>query len=116
MSENETTNETINEIEVYLGTEMKLSVSIDPVNNLTMDEYDFECEFFCHPNRRVKRTKLEMLRENSNSYIALLKTRELGTGSLHCTVSAFLPDTYGGPDWERTEVWSKELNIFIKPS
>ena len=98
---------------VYIGSELKLNVNIDPINGKTMDQYNFECEFYCHPAKRIKKTKAQMRKVDSSNYIALVDTQELGIGNLSCKVTAYLPDTYGGSDGVRTEVSLVDMDVCI---
>lgn len=98
---------------VYLGSELKLNIYIEPINGRTMDQYNFECEFYCHPNKRVKKVKQEMQGTDAG-YIAVIDSKELGIGNLTCKVTAYLPDTYGGSDGVRAEVSLVDLDICIK--
>lgn len=98
---------------VYLGSELKLNMYIEPINGRTMDQYNFECEFYCHPNKRVKKVKEQMQKVDSNNYVAVVDTKELGIGNLFCKVTAYLPDTYGGPDGVRSEVSLVDLGVCI---
>lgn len=98
---------------VFLGSEMKLKIGIEPIGGKTMDEYNFDCEFYCFPNRKMRVTKREMARGDENNYYALLDTRQLGTGMLKAKITAYVPDTYGGDDWVRTEVTTVETGICI---
>ena len=98
---------------VFLGSELKLRVEIDPVGEYTMDDFDFNCEFYCFPSRKVKVAKKQMARGDQDVYYALVDTSELGTGLLKCKVTAYIPDTYGGDDWARTEVANIDTGICI---
>lgn len=103
----------MNENIVYYGSEIKLKIGVEPVHGLTMDDYNFDCEFYCYSNRKVKVEKVEMVREDENNYIAVLRTQELGTGTLKCKITSYIPDTYGGNDWERTEICTLDTGVYI---
>ena len=100
-------------ITVYYGSEIKLNVSIDPMHGLSMDDYSFDCEFYCMSNKVVKLNKLEMAPVDKNNYIAKLDTKGLGTGTIKCKITAYIPDTYGGNDWLRDEVLIVNTGIYI---
>jgi len=105
------------EIIVYEGSELELKPELELVHigdTLTMDDYDFECVFYCNPKRSVKITKAQMKRSDDDGYIALVDTRLLGPGSLKCKVTAYVPDTYGGSDWLKNTVWEGETGFYIK--
>mgnify|MGYP003288135446 CR=1 FL=1 len=35
--------------DVFIGTELKLNVHIDRIENITMDDYDFSLDLYCSP-------------------------------------------------------------------
>ena len=82
---------------VYIGSELKLNVNIDPINGKTMDQYNFECEFYCHPAKRIKKTKEQMRKVDSSNYIALVDTQELGIGNYHVRLQPICPTLMEGP-------------------
>lgn len=88
---------------VYFGSEIKLNVNLNPIGDFTMDDYKFECEFYCYTSRKVTITKAEMLRQDENNYLAVLDSKNLGSGSLKCKITANIPDT-DCEDGLRTEV------------
>lgn len=77
---------------LYLESEFKAYIKLDPVGDLTMDDYDFYAEFYCTTNRRVKIEKKDMIRKEENEYWACLNSSDLGAGSLKCSVVRFVPD------------------------
>lgn len=88
---------------IYIGTEAKLNISVEPMEGAVMDDYAFECEFYCLPNRRLVLDKSQLVRVDENNYIAVVDTKPLGVGMLKCKVTAYLPDADCG-DGIRTEV------------
>lgn len=97
--------------QVHLGTQIKLNIHIDPISSLTMDDYEFEAEFFCG-STRLKALKNEMIKVDSDNYIALVDTSKLGAGKLRCKVTARIPDT-DFSDGLRTEVVDLDTGIEI---
>lgn len=98
---------------VYLGTEMKLNISIEPIGGKTMDDYDFVVEFYCNPSKKVAVKKNDMKREDNKNFIACLDTSSLGPGKLKCKVIAEIPDGDFKDDEKRTEVQVVETGIEI---
>lgn len=78
---------------LFYGGDIKPYIELEPVGNLNMDDYDFQAEYFCYSNRRVVVKKQDMRRENENKYIACLSTKDLGTGTLKCLVTRYIPDS-----------------------
>lgn len=102
---------------VFEGSEIELKLDIELTHiedPLSMDDYDFECEFYCNPRKVVKITKMEMKRSADKGYIALIDTKQVGKGSLRCKITAFIPDSYGGNDWARNTVWEGETGYYIQ--
>lgn len=97
---------------VVLGTEVKLNISIENIGELTMDGYDFTCEFFCFPAKKVVLKKEDLVRVDNANYIALVDTMPIGTGELRCKIVAMLPDG-DCADGLRTEVLVMKTGINI---
>lgn len=78
--------------QIYLGSEIKLNISIEPIGEMTMDNYNFQVEVFTSPKRKVTVQKSELIRVDSNNYILPLDTSKLGVGDLRCIITAYIPD------------------------
>lgn len=96
----------------FIGTELKLNIHIEPIGDITMDDYDFEVEIYCSPNKSIKAIKTDMIRVDSSNYIALVDTMKVGTGGLKCKVIAKLPDA-DFEDGIRTEIAAIDTGISI---
>lgn len=98
---------------VYIGTELKLNIHIDPIGGMSMSEYDWEVEVYCDPQAPVCIPKSEAIPgEDDNNYIILIDTNKLGTGNVKLKVTAYIPDG----DFEdafRTEVVYVNTDIVI---
>ena len=88
---------------IYLGTEVKLNINIEPIGGAVMDDYDFSCEFYCLPNASIRLNKDQLIRTDENNYLAVIDTMPLGVGELKCKVTAYIPDADCN-DGIRTEV------------
>lgn len=97
---------------IYIGTELKLNVNIEPISGLSMDDYDWFVEVYCSTKRISKINKQESIRIDENNYIVLVDTEELGAGLLKCKVTAYIPD-YDFPDELRTEVTFVDMGVRI---
>jgi hypothetical protein len=82
----------MNRVKTVEGTQMKLEISLCLPNDLTMDEVDFFCYFYIHPNKRKKFEKAEMNRMDSNNYAVILDTKGMGDGEVKYQASVTLPD------------------------
>lgn len=112
---------------VFLGTELKLNIHIDPIpkhqdqevgegddNEWNMADYDFEVEVFCSPKKVITITKEEAIPvlTDKNNYIVLVNTEDIGTGIMKVKVIAHIPDG-DFSDNARTEVSVKDTGIEI---
>lgn len=98
---------------VFLGTELKLNVHIEPMGDLTMDDYNFEVEVYCSPVRPIHILKEDAVRIDSDNYVVLVDTNVLGAGDLKCKVTAYVPDE-DFDDYFRTEVLCVDTGIDIE--
>lgn len=96
----------------FLGTELKLNIHIDPIDDVTMDDYDFIVELYCSPKRTIIVNKADAIRAGEDDYIVCVDTNLTGAGDLKCKVTAQIPD----PDFEdllRTEIVAVDTGINI---
>ena len=87
---------------IFFGTEFKLNINIEPLDDITMDDYDFKVELSTM-QKSLKYDKSQLIRQDKNNYTVLVNTEEIGLGSLRCKVTANIPDT-DFEDGFRTEV------------
>lgn len=97
---------------VGIGTELKINIGIEPIDGYTMDDYDFNAEFFVYRNKTVSVSKNDMVRVDENNYIALLDSNDVGSGRLMVVVTAYIPDS-DFQDGLRTEVSRGDTGIII---
>lgn len=97
----------------FLGTELKLNIRIDPIGDMTMDDYDFDVELYCSTKRILSFKKPELKRLDSNNYIVTFDTKEIGSGELKCNIVAHIPDS-DFVDGVRTEVVKMSTGLKIK--
>lgn len=78
-----------------LGTEFKINVHVDPIDNLHLRDYDFKCEFYTNINKMIVITKAQMKQKSDDDYIAIITSElanELGRGKVKMQFTAYLPD------------------------
>ena len=102
---------------VYLGTEMKLNIAVDPIGTITMDDYKspFKVEVYCTPNKKVEINSDDdtaCVRVDSNNYIVLVNTDNIGVGKVKVKLIAEIPDTQFSDSY-RTEVALIDTGIEI---
>jgi hypothetical protein len=100
------------ETNVFLGTQLKLNLSIEPIGTLTMDDFDFSVELYCSAKRVFTVSKDKTLRVDENNYLILVDSEVLGQGELKCKVIAYVPDE-DFDDSIRTEVLMFDTGIRI---
>lgn len=92
---------------VFQGTELKMSLHIEPFGQITMKDYGFKVELICGTFKKQSITieKDEMIPEDDN-YLVCFSTAELGLGRLKCRITAEIPDAHfeGGFRTEVTEI------------
>ena len=91
----------INNDTVISGTEIKMNVHIDPLGNLHMSDYNFECKFYIFAKKAIIINKADMVKIDDDNYIALVDTTDLGIGKLHLTLTAQIPDADFGNVFRR---------------
>lgn len=103
-------------------TEYKINVHAEPIDGLSMSQYNFECQFYVYSNKVVTIKKEDMKQQEINgvpdndNYIVVLdseKIKSLGKGALKMRFIAHITDP-DFPDGIRTEVAEvNNLNIII---
>lgn len=109
-------DEEIKVLDPSLGTTLKIHVGSGLGNNLTLDDVDFNCKFFTTCNRGITINKgdARMLPLGDGTYIAVVPTREIGTGVYQMRLTAYLPDT-DVPGGIREEVVTIDTKIPVRP-
>ena len=102
-------------IEVFIGREIKLNLNIEPIVDIQINDYIWECIVYTSPNSQIKieKSKCIPVPEDNDSYLIPLDTTPLNPGVLKVRVIAHIPDA----DFEdnyRTEIEVIETNIKLK--
>ena len=109
---------------VYIGTDIKLNINIEPIGDQHMSNYDFKVEAYCNPNKVLTILKEQAIphsyedenNEITDNYIVIVPTSEVGPGTLKCKITAYVqdPDLVGiSEDPIRTEVAVYNTDIQI---
>ena len=88
---------------VFTGTEMKLNISIDPIDGYSMEDYNFSIEVFTSVSRSLKVGKKDAIKVDKDNYVVLVDTQAIGQGRVKCKIVAYIPDN-DFADGLRTEV------------
>lgn len=102
-------------IKVILGSEIKLNLYIEPINRVSINEYDFTVSLYCSPSKVItfKKEDTKEVSGDPNSRIIPVDTNKLGIGKIMAKVVAYLPDE-DFEDNKRTEVVIIDTDIEIK--
>ena len=114
----------------YIGTELKINVTAEPMGDVHLADCDFECLFYvksslpisgavirsaCNSCRPVVVRKDEMIKVNDDNFIARVDSADVGIGKLMMKITAHVPD----PDFDdglRTEIDNVWTGVTIKPA
>lgn len=77
---------------IYAGSEIKLNIHIEPLDGLTMEDYDFKVDVFTSAKNHQTITKAEAKKVDANNYLIMVDTSRVGLGPLRCGVTAYIPD------------------------
>ena len=89
--------------QIIYGSEIKLNINIKPIDSLHMSDYDFNVVFFTNSDQNITLQKHQLKQIDSDNYIAMLDTKQLGLGKVRMKLTAFLPDS-DFDDLLRTEI------------
>jgi hypothetical protein len=102
-------------MKIYLGSEIKLNLSIDKIGSLSMSDYDFEVAVFCNPSKALTIRKGDsglIKKQDDSNYVLMIDTMRLGIGRLKLQVTAQIPDT-DFDDYLRKEIQVVDTGIEI---
>ena len=79
-------------IEKWLGEDVKIELSIDPIDSLTLDDFDFECILWLN-NHKETFVKKDLISLENGKYALCFNTTEFGTGKVSFKLHCKIPDT-----------------------
>lgn len=85
-----------------LGTEKKISISVEPYEGMSMDDYDFKVEVFTK-GRPLTIPKANAKRKDKDNYAICVDTTKIGKGKVTLKLYAYIPDA-DFEDLLRTEI------------
>lgn len=96
---------------IFSGSDLKLNVSFEVGNNLTMDDVDFDCTFSVG-SKKFMIPKSGLVRLDSKNYIACIRANQVMRGRITCEVKVKVPDN-DFDDGIRNEVVRTSLDEYI---
>lgn len=96
---------------IFNGSDLKLNVSFDVGNGMTMDDVDFDCTFSVG-SKKFLIPKSGLVRLDSQNYLACIRANQLMRGQVICEVKVKVPDT-DFDDGIRNEVVRTSLDEHI---
>lgn len=79
-----------------LGTEFKLNVHLEPLDELHMSDYDFEVALYVYTNRKVVFQKSKLKKVDDDNYLLMVETADalrIGRGRINAEITAYIPDS-----------------------
>lgn len=86
---------------VYIGTDIKLNINIEPIGDQHMSDFDFKVEAYCNPNKVLTISKEQAIpsfeegddgSSFADNYIIIVPTSDVGPGTLKCKITAYVTD------------------------
>lgn len=101
--------------EIPIGTEFKLNVHMDPVDDVHLGDYgiDFTCSFYA--KEEVTLRKSQMIEIDEDNYVAPLDSTALGLGTVGFILDINIPDNHFA-DGLRREIVPIETKYKIVPT
>lgn len=97
----------------FIGTGLKLALSLTLPGGLTMDGVDFTTRFYIYQGRSVEIPKSGMTRGDDGTFLCVVDTTPLGSGGeLKCQVEVDLPDGIA-PGGTRREILTIHTGIHV---
>ena len=102
-------NEIVN---ISLGTDLKINFHVEPINGLSMEDYDFFVEVYTRGGKVLRIDKLQCIKADADNYRITFNTQDVGIGTLKYKFTAYIPDS-DFDDGVRTEITCGRMNINI---
>lgn len=84
----------IDDMAPVLGTVLKINVTAVLSGGLHLEDVDFECDFYSSNvgTKTLNVKKSDMSRVDADNYLAIVDTKEIGTGWYWCLLTVMIPD------------------------
>lgn len=97
---------------VFIPSEIKMLVQLEPIGELRADDYEFEVEAKTWQQKVVRLKKSDTIRVDENSRIVVIDSANVGAGDLKIRIKAQIPDS-DMPDQYRTEICVLDTDIQV---
>lgn len=87
---------------VILGSEIKISITLDVIDGYDMDYYDFNITLYTACRNNIVTAQkigkypncelINLVRKEANTYVVLVDTKLLGVGRIYGSIDAKIPD------------------------
>ena len=76
----------------YLGEDVKIGLSVNPINDMTLADIDWEVELWCVSNKKLVIKKEDAIRYKDGEYFITFNTTDVGEGILQLKINYKIPD------------------------
>lgn len=95
-----------------IGSQFKINVHLEPINDIHLDSCSFVCTFFTSSNKYITIDKKDMKKVDEDNYVALIDSSLLSVGNIKMTINIDIPDK-DFPSGYRKEIKTVNTNIVI---
>lgn len=106
----------IDDMAPVLGTVLKINVTAELSGGLHLEDVDFECDFYSSNvgTKTLNVQKSDMSKVDADNYLAIVDTKEIGTGWYWCLLKVQIPDNDVESGY-RKEMIRIPTNIPVRP-
>ena len=106
----------LNNIPIVLGTELKLRIHVDPIDEYSLQDYNFKVEIYTNASKVLSFESTDnniiLPDEDRDTCIVLINSKDVGAGRVKVRITADIPDD-DFKDGVRTEIAVEDTNIMI---
>lgn len=98
----------------YLGEDVKIGLSVTPIDDMTLADIDWEIELWCTSNNKLTIKKEQAIQYDNGEYFITFNTNDVGEGILQLKITYKIPDE-DFPDKVRNEFDIYKIMKIVKP-
>lgn len=106
----------VNSIPIVLGTELKMRIHVDPIDEFQLQDYNFKVEVYTTTSNIITFDKdsdnIILPDDNRDTCVVLFNSKDIGVGRVKVKITADIPDE-DFKDGYRTEIAVEDTNIMI---